>query len=206
MGGSLYLPYVGFFTYGFWEEKNHTYGIWKFSCMSARNLTSTVEKFEIGSIPRIFSKKIGNQYPCSPWWCWIFSRFFEEVSLKLYQNRHAVIPGLVIWNSTLVLFSQMIRRHDSQIQEVSGIGKRQSVYESSGTELSIWVVRLMEQQADRPVHELLGERIGARTIQGETPRLLWKGDDNKRDGWVHKRLWLWGAIWLELVLKLIFAN
>ena len=40
----------------------------------------------------------------------------------------------------------------------------------------------MERQADRHFHELLGEGIGARTIQGETPRLLWKGDDNKRDG------------------------
>ena len=109
--------------------------------MSARNLTSTVEKFEIGSIPRIFSKKIGNQYPCSPWWCWIFSRFFEEVSLKLYQNRHAVIPGLVIWNSTLVPFSQMIRRHDSQIQEVSRIG-----YRENKETISLWIFCIRTQR------------------------------------------------------------
>ena len=41
-------------------------------------------------------------------------------------------------------------------------------------------MQLMEQQTDRYFHELLGERIGTRTIQGEAPRLLWKGD-RKRD-------------------------
>ena len=67
------------------SESQRSLRFWNKSCRSAKNLTSTVEMFEIGFSSRIL-KKNRKAIPFQSLIILDFSRFFEEVSLKLCQN------------------------------------------------------------------------------------------------------------------------
>ena len=71
-----------------------------------------------------------------------FFRFSEEVSLKLFQNWTRGDPSIgnleLYFGGVLI---QMIRRHDSQIQEVSRIG-----YRENKETISLWIFCIRTQR------------------------------------------------------------